>query len=196
MKAAPPITRQNATRRAVIPTAPDPTGCPNTTMPPRIAARLAANGRDRDDLHGDTELQADELSRCNSGVVLRAAPGRRCGRGHTKVHPWKRSGAPHLKVSARPRTSPHGPGRPTIEEVPMFGAIRSWHRPTTLITRVTAGLPALAHPHRKRRRRVGAAAIVRATAGLGSRARQPPVTDRAGNGLNRWQSTFSSITTR
>jgi hypothetical protein len=43
---------------------------------------------------------------------------------------------------------------------------RSSHRPTMLITRVTAALPDLPHPHRKRRRRVGTAAIVSAVAGL------------------------------
>jgi hypothetical protein len=72
--------------------------------------------------------------------------------------------------------------------VPMFSAIRSSHRPASLITRVTAALPHLPHrsshwgtslisrvtaalrdlphPHRKRHRRVGAAAMVRAVAGL------------------------------
>jgi hypothetical protein len=45
----------------------------------------------------------------------------------------------------------------------MFSAIRSWHRPTTPITRVTAALPDLPHPHRTRHRRVGA---VRAGAAL------------------------------
>jgi hypothetical protein len=48
----------------------------------------------------------------------------------------------------------------------MFSAIRSLHRPTTPIARVTAALPDLPRLHRKRRRRVGAAAIVRAVAGL------------------------------
>jgi hypothetical protein len=45
----------------------------------------------------------------------------------------------------------------------MFSAIRSSHRPTTPIARVTAALPDLPHRHRKRQRRVGASsAIVRA----------------------------------
>jgi hypothetical protein len=70
----------------------------------------------------------------------------------------------------------------------MFSAIRSSHRPTTLITRVTAALPDLPHrssrrptmlitrvtaavpdlrhPRGKRHRRVGAVAIVSAVAGL------------------------------
>jgi hypothetical protein len=48
----------------------------------------------------------------------------------------------------------------------MFSAIRSLHRPTTPFARVTAALPDLPHVHRKRRRRVGVAAIVRAVAGL------------------------------
>jgi hypothetical protein len=48
----------------------------------------------------------------------------------------------------------------------MFSAIRSLHRPTTPIARVTAALPDLPHVHRKRRRGAGAAAIVRAVAGL------------------------------
>jgi hypothetical protein len=48
----------------------------------------------------------------------------------------------------------------------MFSAIRSLHRPTTPIARVTAALPDLPHVHSKRRRRVAAAAIVRAVAGL------------------------------
>jgi hypothetical protein len=56
-------------------------------------------------------------------------------------------------------------GRPQ-QEVPMFSAIRSLHRPTTPIARMTAALPDLPHLHRKRRRRVGTAAIVRAVAGL------------------------------
>jgi hypothetical protein len=56
------------------------------------------------------------------------------------------------------------------QEVSMFRAIRSSHSPshspTTLMTRVIAALPDLPHPHRKRHRRMGAAAIVRAVAGL------------------------------
>jgi hypothetical protein len=48
----------------------------------------------------------------------------------------------------------------------MFSAIRSLHRPTTPIARMTAALPDLPRLHRKRRRRGGAAAIVRAVAGL------------------------------
>src|ERR1035441_9532159 len=40
--AAPAITRQKASTRALIPTAPDPIGSPKTRMPPRIAERLAA----------------------------------------------------------------------------------------------------------------------------------------------------------
>lgn len=48
----------------------------------------------------------------------------------------------------------------------MLSSIRSAHRSTTPITRVASALPALPHPHRKRRRRVGAAAILRAVAGL------------------------------
>jgi hypothetical protein len=48
----------------------------------------------------------------------------------------------------------------------MLRAIRSSQRPTTLMTRVTAALPALPGPHRKRRRRVATAPIVGAAAGL------------------------------
>jgi hypothetical protein len=48
----------------------------------------------------------------------------------------------------------------------MFSAIRSLHRPTTPIARVTAALRDLPHVHRKRRGRVGAAAILRAVAGV------------------------------
>jgi len=48
----------------------------------------------------------------------------------------------------------------------MFSAIRALHRPTTPIARVTAALPDVPHVHRKRRRRVRAAAIMRAVAGL------------------------------
>jgi hypothetical protein len=48
----------------------------------------------------------------------------------------------------------------------MLSAIRSRHRPTTPITRVTAALPDLPHPHFKRHRRVGTAAILRAVVGL------------------------------
>jgi hypothetical protein len=48
----------------------------------------------------------------------------------------------------------------------MFGAIRSPHRRTTLMHRVTDALPDLPHAHRKRHRRMGAAAIVGAVAGL------------------------------
>jgi hypothetical protein len=47
----------------------------------------------------------------------------------------------------------------------MLSAVRSSHRPTPLITRVTAALPDLPHPHRKPQRHVGAA-IVKAVAGL------------------------------
>jgi hypothetical protein len=52
------------------------------------------------------------------------------------------------------------------QEVPMFSASRSSHRPTTLMHRATAALPDLPRPYRKQHRRVGAAAIVRAVAGL------------------------------
>jgi hypothetical protein len=48
----------------------------------------------------------------------------------------------------------------------MLSAIRSSHRPKTPITRVTDALLAVPHPHRKRHRHVGAAAIVSAVAGL------------------------------
>jgi hypothetical protein len=48
----------------------------------------------------------------------------------------------------------------------MFSAIRSSHRRTTPITRATAALLAVPHPHRKRHLHVGTPAIVRAVAGL------------------------------
>jgi hypothetical protein len=48
----------------------------------------------------------------------------------------------------------------------MWSAIRSTRRPTTLVTRVSAALPDLPRPHRKRHRRMGAAAIVKAVGGL------------------------------
>jgi heme A synthase len=48
----------------------------------------------------------------------------------------------------------------------MLTAIRSSHRRTTPITRVTAALAALPHPHRKRQHHAGAAAIVSAVVGL------------------------------
>jgi hypothetical protein len=49
----------------------------------------------------------------------------------------------------------------------MLSGIRTSHRQAMPITRVTAALPDhLPHPHRKRRRRVGSAAIMRAAAGL------------------------------
>ena len=48
----------------------------------------------------------------------------------------------------------------------MLSAIRSSHRPATLITRVTALLADLPYPHRKRNRRVGAATFERAVAAL------------------------------
>jgi hypothetical protein len=48
----------------------------------------------------------------------------------------------------------------------MLRAIRSPQRPTTLMTRVTAALPALPGPHKKRRRRVTTAPVVSAAAGL------------------------------
>lgn len=48
----------------------------------------------------------------------------------------------------------------------MFSAIRSSHRPATPLTRVTAALRGLPHSHRKGHRRVGAAVIARAVAGL------------------------------
>jgi hypothetical protein len=52
------------------------------------------------------------------------------------------------------------------QEVPMFSAIRSLHRPATLITRVTGALPDLPHHHRSRHRRVSAALIGKAVAAL------------------------------
>jgi hypothetical protein len=49
----------------------------------------------------------------------------------------------------------------------MSPAIRSMHRPpATPITRFTAALPDLPHPHMRQRRRVGATAIARAVAAL------------------------------
>jgi hypothetical protein len=48
----------------------------------------------------------------------------------------------------------------------MLRAIRSSQRPTTLMTRVTAALPTLPGPHKKRRRRLATAPIVSAAAGL------------------------------
>jgi hypothetical protein len=48
------------------------------------------------------------------------------------------------------------------QEVLMFRAIRSKRRPTTPIARLTAALPALPRPHKKRLLPVGAGAIVRA----------------------------------
>jgi hypothetical protein len=48
----------------------------------------------------------------------------------------------------------------------MLIAIRSGHRPATPISRVAAALPDVPHPHRKQHRRVGAAAIISAVAGL------------------------------
>lgn len=48
----------------------------------------------------------------------------------------------------------------------MLSAIRSTHRPTTLVARVTTALPDLPHRHRKRHSHLGAPAIVTAVAGL------------------------------
>jgi hypothetical protein len=49
----------------------------------------------------------------------------------------------------------------------MSTAIRSMHRPpATPITRFTAALPDLPHPHTRQQRRVGATAIARAVAAL------------------------------
>jgi hypothetical protein len=48
----------------------------------------------------------------------------------------------------------------------MLIAIPSLHRPATPISRVAAALPDLPHPHRKRHRRMGTAAIISAVAGL------------------------------
>jgi predicted benzoate:H+ symporter BenE len=48
----------------------------------------------------------------------------------------------------------------------MLIATRSGHRSATPISRVTAALPDLPHPHRKRQRRVGAAPIMGAVAVL------------------------------
>jgi hypothetical protein len=44
----------------------------------------------------------------------------------------------------------------------MFSAIRSTHRPTTPVARLTAALPAVPHSHKKRHLPEGAAPIVRA----------------------------------
>jgi hypothetical protein len=51
------------------------------------------------------------------------------------------------------------------QEVPVFSAIRPSKRPTSLVTRVTAGLPDMPH-YRKRQSRPGAAVIATAVAGL------------------------------
>ena len=84
----------------------------------------------------------------------------------------------------------------------MFGAIRSSHRPTTLITRVTAALgpaprmqeastPRGRNRDRESGRRTGAA-IWSASAAAAATAGPRPTRER----VEPWPSTFSSITTR
>jgi hypothetical protein len=81
-------------------------------------------------------------------------------------------------------------------EVPMLSAIRPTHRPTP-IGRVTAALPALPHPHRRRQRHMDAAALVRpglgvmlvggTTAAVIYRDKLASMVNRAGNGTEQQQ---------
>jgi hypothetical protein len=57
-RAAPTITRPNASTRPITPTAPEPIGSPKTSTPPTIAERLAATDGDRDHLDRLADLQA------------------------------------------------------------------------------------------------------------------------------------------
>ena len=58
MSAAPAMTRQKAKKRPPISTGPEPIGLWKTTIPPKIAARLAATEVRRDDLDAPADLEA------------------------------------------------------------------------------------------------------------------------------------------